>query len=117
MSKNNNGNNHHHNNTHHIYPRSRFPELAGDPNNRPSVVAKKHAIYHILFGNDPPEQITKNIRILFPRFIAFLIIAYLNKKFWGKLFCVGKENGNIIVEPLFKIEKRKKGKAEIVLKD
>ena len=45
------------------------------------------------------------------------MIAYLNKKFWGKLFCVGKENGNIIVEPLFKIEKRKNGKAEIVLKD
>jgi len=90
--------------------------LSGDPNNKFSVIAKKHAIYHIFFGNDPPEQIIKNIRILFPRPIAFMIISYLNKRFWRSLFYVDNKR-KFLVEPLFRIEKKKKKKSAIVLND
>lgn len=121
MNKKNGKNNHHnnngrnnHRNEHHIYPRSRFPELAGDQNNKSSVITKKHAIYHVFFSNDPPEQIIKNIRILFPRPIAFMIITYLNRKFWRGLFDVDMDRKNMVF-PLFKIVRKNKGKSMIVV--
>lgn len=52
---------------HHILPASRFPGLRDEPSNKVRVNGKKHAAYHMLFGDMTPEE----------------IIVYLNRNFWG----------------------------------
>ena len=51
----------------HIYPKRRFPELKGDPNNISIVNIQRHADYHQLFGLRTPEE----------------IIEFLNQYFWN----------------------------------
>lgn len=101
-------------NGHHIYPVSVRPDLAGDPKNKTPVMTKKHDVYHIFYDNDPPERIIEKTLILFPRQIAFMIISYLNKEFWGELFDVDADR-DIMAIPLFKIEKKNGHKAMIVV--
>ena len=57
-----------HKNRHHIIPRSRGGKDV--PDNTIRVNAKKHNLYHQLFGNMLPYE----------------IVDYLNRTFWGGLW-------------------------------
>lgn len=112
-----NGNNHR-KNSHHILPKKLFPELAGDPKNKVPVIMKKHQAYHILYDCDPPKEIVKRIRSLYPWKTALEMINYLNETFWGGLYEVRvNKRKKVIAKPLFRIEKEENNTARIVLKN
>ena len=56
-----------HRNTHHIFPRSRNPELKNAKWNQISIDRRQHDLYHQLFGNRTPQE----------------IMDFLTEYFWG----------------------------------
>lgn len=52
---------------HHVYPKSRFPELASTPWNKVQVYRCDHVKYHGLFGTKTPEESA----------------VYMARYFWG----------------------------------
>ena len=72
-------------NYHHIFCRSRRPELVNDPNNIVMVNAKSHDEFHRLFSNKLPEEILDYLVEYFWKGNIKFVEDYLFKKKGGKL--------------------------------
>jgi broad specificity phosphatase PhoE len=65
-------------NVHHIFPKSKMPQLRNAEWNKVVIDQRLHELYHQLFENRTPQE----------------IIEYLNEYFWGgQILDIGTNDG------------------------
>ncbi len=87
-----------HKSCHHIFPTSRFPELASVRWNKVNVNQDKHNTYHYFFNNSTPVEIIDKVKKQFSRLTSINMIDELNRCFWGEIFEINIEKNNIKIK-------------------
>jgi len=104
------GENDRHKNWHHIFSSSRYPRLSSVGWNKIKVNSRRHILYHYLFNNASPMEITKKIREFFPKYLAVTIVYFLNHEYWGEIFIINikKKNIKLILKEKYRREFKNK---------